>query len=230
MSHRLLLSTVVAGLVLATSVPGGAQSASKEVETIQKAATVFDEIMGTPDKAIPETILEKAEAIAIFPGMIRAGFVFGGQRGHGIISVRNHKTGGWSSPAFLTITGGSWGAQIGGQSIDLVLVIRDAKGVENLLGNQFKIGGEMSAAAGPVGRSAEASTDVQMRAKILSYSRSRGLFAGVAVNGSSVRQDQDANERMYGARLTSRDIALAGKGGTPAASRVWLDALKKHIG
>jgi lipid-binding SYLF domain-containing protein len=197
---------------------------------VLKAANVFDEIMAAPDKTIPKAILDKAEAIAVFPGMLRAGFIFGGQRGKGVISVRNRKTGAWSAPAFLTITGGSWGAQLGGQSIDLVLVIRDEKGLNNFLGNQFKIGAEASAAAGPVGRSAEAATDVQMRAQILSYSRSRGLFAGIALNGSSVHQDVDANERMYGGRYTTRDIVIDRRGGSPGAIGPWRDVLSKYVG
>ncbi len=217
---------LLAVLFGATSV---ARAQSRDAKIVANAATVLDEIMGAPDKGIPESILDKVEAIAVFPGMLRAGFIFGGQRGHGIISVRNRANNTWSAPAFLTITGGSWGAQIGGQSIDLVLVIINRKGVDNLLKNQFKIGGEASAAAGPVGRSTEASTDVLMRAQILSYSRSRGLFAGIAVNGSSVRADIDANQRMYHTRLTSRDIALDRRGGNPPAIGPWRDTLQKYF-
>ncbi|MGE5360258.1 MAG: lipid-binding SYLF domain-containing protein [Bacteroidales bacterium] len=207
-----------------------AQADLKEAGLVLKAASVFDEIMAAPDNTIPKAILDKAEGIAVFPGMLRGAFIFGAQRGKGVISVRNRKTGTWSAPAFLTITGGSWGAQIGGQSIDLVLVIRDEKGLNNFLGNQFKIGGEASAAAGPVGRSAEASTDVQMRAQILSYSRSRGVFAGIALNGSSVHQDVDANERMYGGRYKTRDIVIDRRGGSPGAIGPWRDVLKKYVG
>jgi lipid-binding SYLF domain-containing protein len=134
-------------------------------------------------------------------------------RGRGVLSVRTQ--GGWSAPAFLTLTGGSFGLQIGGQAADLILVIMNRKGLESLVNNQFKIGADASAAAGPVGRDAQASTDIQLRAEILSYSRARGLFAGVTVNGSTVRQDGDANQRFYGAPLTTRDIVFGGKGGTP---------------
>jgi len=184
-----------------------------EAARVSDAATVFSEIMQAPDGGIPKAVLDKAEAIAIFPGVLRAGFAFGGQWGRGIISVRDAKTGAWSAPAFLTIAGGSFGLQIGGQSIDLVLVIMDQTGVQRLLGNQFKIGGEASAAAGPVGRSTEAATDIQLRAKILSYSRSRGLFAGVALNGSTLKADPDANGRLYGKRMSSREVL-----GAPSAS------------
>jgi len=214
-------------VVLGAAPIAGAQS--REATTVSNAATVFDEIMSAPDRGIPQAILDRAEAIAVFPGVLRAAFIFGGQRGRGVISVRNRANNTWSAPAFLTITGGSWGAQIGGQSIDLVLVIINRRGVDNLLKNQFKIGGEASAAAGPVGRSAEASTDVLMRAQILSYSRSRGLFAGIAVNGSSVHEDIDANERMYGTRLNSRDIGLDRRGGSPAAISAWRETLRKYF-
>ena len=222
---RHAVAILLAALLGAASVAG---AQSREATIVGDATTVFGDIMAAPDSQIPQAILDKAEAIAVFPGVLRAAFVFGGQRGRGIISVRNRGGAGWSAPAFLTITGGSWGAQIGGQSIDLVLVILNRQGVDNLLKNQFKIGGEASAAAGPVGRSAEASTDVLMRAQILSYSRSRGLFAGVAVNGSSVRADVDANQRMYGARLQSREIAIDRRGGSPKAIGAWRETLEKY--
>lgn len=182
-----------------------ARAQTAEAARVNDAATVFLEIMEAPDSSIPKAVLDKAEAIAIFPGVIRAGFAVGGQWGRGLISVRDEKTGAWSAPAFLTIAGGSFGAQIGAQAVDVVLVIMDQTGVQRLLGNQFKIGGEASATAGPVGRAAEASTDIQLRAKILSYSRSRGLFVGVALNGSTLASDRDANGRFYGKRLGSRE-------------------------
>ncbi len=229
MTFDFLRRPAALALVLLLGACATATAQERDAKIVQNAATVFDEIMAAPDKGIPQAILDKAEAIAVFPGVLRAAFIFGGQRGHGVISVRNRGASTWSAPAFLTITGGSWGAQIGGQSIDLILVVMNRKGVDNLLKNQFKIGGEASAAAGPVGRSTEASTDVLMRAQILSYSRSRGLFAGLAVNGSSVRSDLDANERFYGARLTSRDIALDRRGGSPAAIGVWRETLRKYF-
>ena len=159
--------------------------------------------------------MEKAEGIAVFPSMIKGGLVVGAQHGRGILSVRNKQTGGWSSPAFLSITGGSFGAQIGVQAIDLVLVINGQRGLEQLVKNQFKVGADASAAAGPVGRDASASTDIQMRAQILSYSRSRGLFAGVTLNGSTIRQDRDANERFYGTAFRTGQIVFDGMGGSP---------------
>jgi lipid-binding SYLF domain-containing protein len=148
-------------------------------------------------------------------------------RGRGVISARNG--GVWSSPAFLTLTGGSFGLQIGGQSADLILVINDRRGLENLVSNQFKLGADAAVAAGPVGRDAAAATDLQLRAQILSYSRSRGLFAGVTVNGSTVRQDRDANERFYGKRLETKQIVLGTTSvGRPEPVALWLDNLSRY--
>ena len=162
------------------------------MKRVTEAATVLEEIMGAADKAVPRSILEKAEGIAVFPSMIKGGLVVGAQHGRGILSVRDKKNGGWSAPAFLTINGGSFGMQIGAQAIDLVLVINNQRGLEQLVKNQFKIGAAAAVTAGPVGRDASASTDIQMRAQILSYSRSRGLFAGVTLNGSTIRQVRGA--------------------------------------
>lgn len=199
-----------------------------EIKRVGQATAVLNEMMDTGDKAIPGFILRKAEAIAIFPGVKKAGFVVGGQWGRGIISVRDAETRKWSSPAFLTLTGGSVGAQIGGTEIDVVLVIMNRSGVEHLLSNQFKLGGEISAAAGPVGRAAEASTDLHLQAQILSYSRSRGLFAGATVNGSTIREDVDANTRFYGTRLSSEDIVFERAGNAPASVAVLKRALVRH--
>lgn len=203
-----------------------AQLESDEARRVRDAAAVFGEIMAAEDKAIPRAILGKAEAIAIFPGTVRAGFVVGGMRGRGVISARNE--GRWSAPAFLTLTGGSFGLQIGGQAADIILVINNRRGLENLVSNQFKLGADAAVAAGPVGRDAQAATDLQLRAQILSYSRARGLFAGVTVNGSTVRQDRDANERFYGKRLESKQILFGPAPGTPEPVSVWLQALDRY--
>jgi lipid-binding SYLF domain-containing protein len=199
-----------------------------EIKRINDATTVLEEIMGAADKAVPRSVMEKAEGIAVFPSLIKGGIGIGGQRGHGILSVRNKTTGGWSNPAFLTITGGSVGAQFGLQAIDLVLVINNQRGLEQLVKNQFKIGADAGVAAGPVGREASASTDIQMRAQILSYSRSRGLFAGVTLNGSTIRQDRDANERLYGTGFRTGQIVFDGMGGSPEAANNWKATLAKY--
>jgi len=228
------MKTCLAALIvlLAALAPGAsAQSESEEAERIRKAGVVLDEIMAARDSSIPTSILSRAEAIVVFPSTIKGAFIFGAQRGRGIISVRDQGKTTWSNPAFLTITGGSFGLQIGGQELDIVLVVQNRRGVENLLSNQFEIGGEASAAAGPVGRDTSVSTDIQMRAEMLSYSRSRGLFAGVSLRGASIRQDQDANERFYGSRFRTGDIVLDGKGTKPQSADAvasWLQALAKY--
>jgi|GraSoiStandDraft_8_1057269.scaffolds.fasta_scaffold23816_2 lipid-binding SYLF domain-containing protein len=199
---------------------------SDEAKRVRDAATIFGEIMSAEDKAIPAAILNKATGVAIFPNTVKAGFVVGGMRGRGILSGRGAN--GWSSPAFLTLTGGSFGLQIGGQAADVILVINGDRGLENLVSNQFKIGADASIAAGPVGRDAQAATDIQLRAQILSYSRARGLFAGVTINGSTIRQDIDANQRFYGERLTTRQIVFEGKAGSADPVGVWQAALVKY--
>lgn len=214
-------------LVLLAITTLAAQS-SEEVRRLTDAATVLDEIMAAGDKAVPRAIMEKAEGIAVFPSLIKGGFVVGGQRGHGVLSVRDKKTGAWSAPAFLTVTGGSIGAQVGAQAIDLVLVVNNQRGLEQLVKNQFKIGADAGVAAGPVGREASASTDIQMRAMILSYSRARGLFAGVTLNGSTIRQDRDANERFYGTAYRTGQVVFDGLASPPATVAVWREALVKY--
>ncbi len=218
---RLAKTAMVTGLVLLAT-PAVA-AADTEAERLAEGFVVLQEIMDAPDSSIPESILERATAIAVFPSTVRAGFIFGGQRGRGFIAARDPDTGAWSPPAFLTLTGGSIGLQVGAQQADVVLLIQNRRGLARLLGNQFKLGGDASAAVGPVGRSLEASTDLQMTAEILSYSRSRGVFAGVTLGGATLRADRDANERFYGVRLDSRQIILEGRTGAAlpdAASRL----------
>ena len=216
-------------LVAAATITINAQKADDEIKRVTDAAIVLDEIMGAADKAVPRSVMEKAVGIAVFPSLIKGGIGIGGQRGHGVLSVRN-KNGGWSNPAFLTITGGSVGAQFGLQAIDLVLVIQNQRGLEQLVKNQFKVGADAGVAAGPVGREASASTDIQMRAQILSYSRSRGLFAGVTLNGSTIRQDRDANERFYNVGYRTGQIVFDGMGTAtdPAAADTWKTTLAKY--
>jgi lipid-binding SYLF domain-containing protein len=198
-----------------------------EAKRVADATTVFGEIMGASDKAIPAAILDKAEGIAVFPSTIKAGLVVGGQRGRGILSVRG-QSGTWSAPAFLTLTGGSFGLQIGAQAADLVLVIMNRRGMENLVRNQWKVGADAGVAAGPVGRDAQASTDIQMRAQILSYSRARGVFAGVTINGSTIRQDRDANQRFYGKPYETKQIVFERLGGAPEPVAAWRETLDKY--
>jgi len=218
----ILLLTLVGGLALATS-PMFAQS--EEAARIKAATTVLQEIKDAPDGGVPKWVVEKAQGVAVFPGVKKGGLLIGGEWGRGIISAKSMKSGTWSAPAFLTLTGGSIGAQIGGQEVDLLLVVIDQKGLEQLASNQFKLGADVGVSAGPVGRNSEASTDVQMRAKILSYSRSRGLFAGVTLNGASLKQDRDANERFYGQAYRTSQIIIERLGGAPDPVPAWRDLL-----
>ncbi len=226
-THAFLVP-LVGFVVVAASLTGLAQS--DEADRLREAGVVFEEIMSAPDSSIPASVLTKAEGIAIFPSTLKVGFIFGAHRGKGVLSVRDSDSGEWSSPAFLTLTGGSFGAQIGGQSTDIVLVVMNRRGLENLVSNQFKIGADASVAAGPVGRDAAASTDIQMRAQILSYSRARGLFAGVTLNGSSIRQDQDANEVFYGFAYRTREVVFDGKGVASAQVRSFTSLLTRYAG
>jgi len=201
---------------------------SDEAQRVQDSITVFNEIMGAPDKAIPNSVLSKTEGVAVFPGTIKGGFVIGAQHGRGILSARS--TTGWSAPAFMSINGGSIGAQIGAQAVDVVLVVISKKGLQNLVNNEFKIGADAGVAAGPVGRDASASTDVSLRAEILSYSRSRGLFAGVNLNGASISSDDDANKRFYGKTLKAADVLFNGLAGpnVPSVVKDWQSMLARY--
>ena len=222
---------VASSLVVALSLSVSLSAQSGEADRIEESAIVLEEIMTAPDRGIPRSILSGVEAIAVFPATIRGGFIVGGHRGRGIISVLDRETSEWSLPAFLTITGASFGLQIGGQSVDVVLLIMNRRGLERFLQNQFKIGADASVVAGPVGRAASAATDIQLRAEMLAYSRTRGLFVGVALEGSSVRQDRDANERYYNHPHRTREIVLDGIANAPgdvAAVGEWRDALAKY--
>ncbi len=225
MRLKLFICVVLAGVML-PSRPFAASS--DETDRVKEAATVLGEIMGAPDQAIPTSVLAKAVGIAVFPGTLRGGFIVGAERGRGILSVRDETTKAWSAPAFLTITGGSLGLQIGVRATDLILVIQNRRGLENLVRNEFKVGAGAAVTGGPVGRDAQAATDIQMRAEILSYSRSRGLFAGATIEGSTIKEDQDANARYYGERLTTRSVVFDKKAKEPDTAVVWLQALDKY--
>jgi lipid-binding SYLF domain-containing protein len=221
--HTLVIAALA---VVALVAAPRAQKVSDEAKRISEATEIFAEIMSIEDKAIPKGIIGKAEAIAVFPGVKKGAFGIGGQRGRGIISV--HGANGWSAPAFYTLTGVSFGLQIGGQETDLVLVVNNKRGIDTLTKNQFKLGADASVAAGPVGRDARAATDLQMRAEILSYSRARGVFAGISLSGSTVRQDVDAHQRFYGKRLEARQILFDNQGGTPGPVSAWQTILQKY--
>jgi lipid-binding SYLF domain-containing protein len=191
------------------------------------AVRVLDDIMQAPDKAIPQDLLREARAIAVMPDMIKAGFIFGGRRGEGLISVKT-ADGTWSNPSFISMTGGSIGFQAGVSSTDVVLVFRTQRGVDSIMRGTFTLGADASAAAGPVGRTASAATDGQLKAEIYSYSRTRGLFAGVALDGSALRIDYDANEAVYGPGMTPRRIIEGGVSNVPAPVVKFRDQLEEY--
>src|ERR1700676_4670008 len=181
-------------------------------------------IMGTPDKGIPEEVLDHAKCIAVVPHMVKGGFIFGAKGGKGVATCRTAN--GWSAPAFITISGGSWGLQIGVEAVDVVLVIQNEKGMQKLLSSNFQIGADASAAAGPVGRHAEAGTDWKMDTEILTYSRAKGAFAGLTLEGASLRQDDDSRHAIYGRNVTTRAILL-GKVAPPAAAKPFLAEVRE---
>ncbi len=199
----------------------------KEVVRIKEAAAVFDEIMGIKERSIPQELLDRAECVAIVPSLKKAGFGFGAKYGKGVISCRPANGEGWSGPSTIRIEGGSFGLQIGGTAVDVVMLVMNRRGVEKLLASRFTLGGDMNVAAGPVGRTAEAQTDAQMHAEILSYSRSRGLFAGVSLNGATMRQDENDNKVIYGKQVTPKQILLEGEAPPPSAQTL-LDTLSKY--
>ena len=194
---------------------------------LEESAAVFSEIMATPDKGIPQEMMENAHCIVIVPGMKTAAFVFGGKYGKGYISCRNKGGAGWSAPGTVRIEGGSVGFQIGGSETDLIMLVMNERGVEKLLQSKFTLGAEGSIAAGPVGRTATAQTDAQMHAEILSWSRSQGLFAGLALEGATLRQDLDDNATLYGRKLENRAIVTSGTRAPKAALRL-LGLLNKY--
>ncbi len=219
------MRTIAAFLLLASLAFAQSGERAKDVERVSAAATVLDEIMAAPDKGIPEEILSEAKCVAIVPSLKKAGFGFGGQWGRGVASCRNLQ--GWSAPAFFTIGGGSFGLQIGAQEIDLVMVVTNDKGMERLLESKFKLGADASAAAGPVGRHAEGMTDWKMRAEVLTYSRTRGLFAGLELNGAVIKQDKDSTRDFYGHLIPYKSL-LTGTQPVPSDAQPFIGALDKY--
>ena len=219
-------TAVVAALAL-TLLPRVTMAQGVETDRLAEAATVLEEVLSAPDKGVPQAIIEKAQAIVVIPSTVKGALIIGAQRGKGVMSVKSAN--GWSAPAFVTLTGGSVGFQIGGQATDIVLVVVNERGIENLAQNTFKIGGDASVAAGPVGREATASTDYKLEAQILSYSRSRGLFAGVSLAGSTIRADRNANEKIYGVGYSTRNIVVERKVEPTTAAEPWLKVLKARM-
>jgi len=192
---KLFVLLVVLG-VAGSAIAATEDDDNKAADRVKAAATVLREIQSAPDTGIPDEVMGSAECVAVVPSMLKAGFVFGARYGRGVASCRTPK--GWSDPAFFVVEGGSWGLQIGGQAIDLVMLIMNQRGMENLLSSKFKLGADASVAAGPVGRHAAADTDWKLRAQVLSYSRARGVFAGLELNGAVVKLDRESTREFYG--------------------------------
>jgi lipid-binding SYLF domain-containing protein len=218
-----VVTALLFGLVV-TSVRGVDLSTS-EANRIQEAATVLHEIHGAPDRDIPQELWDRAECVIVVPGLKKAAFVIGGEYGKGLMSCR--RTGEWSAPIFMQIGKGSWGLQIGAQSIDLVLLVMNANGMEKMLRNKVSLGAEASIAAGPVGRDARAATDAQMKAEILAYSRTQGLFAGINLSGGVVRADADDNVDLYGKSIAPKDVVMGGTVKAPAVTDAFMAALRR---
>jgi lipid-binding SYLF domain-containing protein len=216
------IMTVVALLSL-TSIGWAATNREATVDRMDHAGRVLHEIMAAPDKGIPQEVLEHAKCVAVVPHLLKGGFVIGAENGRGVATCRTAD--GWSAPAFFAITGGSWGLQIGVEGVDLVLIIQNDKGMQQLIGSGFELGADASAAAGPVGRHASADTNWKLETEVLTYSRAKGLFAGVTLNGASIRRDDDSTEAIYGRDIPTRRI-LQGEEAVPASAQSFLDAVR----
>ncbi len=217
---------LVLGLVLSFALPILAQK--KENDRLEEAATVLKEILGMPE-GIPQDLLDKSVCVVVYPSVKKAAFIVGGSYGRGVITCRSGQNldGRWSAPAMFALEGGSFGFQIGGQATDFVLLIMNDSGANSVMSSKVKLGADASAAAGPKGRNASAETDVVMKAEILSYSRAQGLFAGVSLEGSTMRSDDGANKALYGKDLTAKEIVREGKVPVPAAAKALLGELEK---
>ena len=220
----LLLAMAVLGLPLRAD----EKIDKKEAERLENCGTVIKEIMDIPDD-IPQDLVDKAECVIVYPSVLKAAFIVGGSYGRGAMTCRSgqHFTGPWSAPTMMALEGASVGFQLGGQATDFVLLVMNPRGAHSILSSKVKLGGDASAAAGPKGRNAEASTDVTLRAEVLTYSRARGLFAGVSLAGSTVRPDNDANQRIYGKKVTAEDIVFKGAVRVPPPAQKMISYVNK---
>ncbi len=225
---KILLLVMMAACALPV-VAGEKKEEMKDTERIEAAANVMKEILGTPDKGIPKDLLNKADCVVIYPSVKKAAFIVGGSYGRGLVTCRRGAafTGGWSAPAMFALEGASVGFQIGGQATDFVLLVMNESGANSIMSSKVKLGADASAAAGPVGRDTSAETDVVMKAEILSYSRAQGLFAGVSLEGSTMRSDDGANKALYGRELSAKEIVREGKVKAPASAARLLALLGK---
>jgi lipid-binding SYLF domain-containing protein len=224
---KLSMWMAVLGMGLLANSAWAASSRHATDDRMDHAAKVLHEIMAAPDNGIPEEVLEHAKCVAVIPDLLKGGFVFGAENGRGVATCRTAS--GWSAPAFFAITGGSWGLQIGIEGIDLVMIIQNDKGMQRLMGSGFELGADASAAAGPVGRHASADTNWKLDTEILTYSRAKGAFVGVTLNGASIRHDNDSTEAIYRRNFSTRRI-LTGKVAVPASARSFLRAVRDAKG
>jgi SH3 domain-containing YSC84-like protein 1 len=221
-----IFTYVMSMLLITLPVLLTATEKEKDEDRLKNCGTVLKEILDIPDN-VPKDLLDKADCVVVFPSVIKAAFVIGGSYGRGAMACRQGKnfSGAWGAPTMMALEGGSVGFQLGGQATDFVLLVMNDRGANGILSSKVKIGADASAAAGPVGRDASAETDVTMRAEILSYSRARGLFAGISLEGSTIRPDNDANERIYGRKSSAKEIALSGTGAIPEAAQQLISTL-----
>jgi SH3 domain-containing YSC84-like protein 1 len=222
---RCLLVLLVCSIFLGVSSAQDEKDKSDIAKRIDNSAKVLNEIMATPDKAIPDKVMKSAKCIAVIPSMVKIAVGFGGNHGKGVATCRTEH--GWSALAPITITGGSWGLQLGGQAVDLVMIVTNDDGMQHLLSSKFKLGADASAAAGPVGRDAGADTDIKMKAEVLTYSRARGLFAGIDLSGAALTQDKDETRLLYGSFEPFANI-LSGKVQPTTTSEVFLSAVRRY--
>ena len=218
-----VFGAIIAGVFATSAI--AADVSTKEAKRMQEAATVLKEIHAVPDKDIPQELWEKAECVLVVPGLKKAAFVVGGEYGNGLMSCKHDGT--WSAPVFMQVGKGSWGLQIGAQAIDLVMLVMNKSGMEKMLKNKVSLGAEASVAAGPVGRDARAATDAQLKAEILSYSRTQGLFAGINLSGGVVKPDNDGNADLYGSNVTASDVVMGNNIKTPEAAATFMAALRR---
>jgi lipid-binding SYLF domain-containing protein len=223
---RIFVYALAASLLFAIS--SWADDKEKDEDRLKNAGTVLTEILNIPDD-IPQDLLDKADCVVVFPSVLKAAFVVGASYGRGAMTCRRGENfnGRWGAPSMMALEGGSVGFQIGGEATDFVLLVMNDRGANGILSSKVKLGGDASVAAGPVGRSASAETDVSMRAEILSYSRARGLFAGVSLEGSTIRPDNDANERIYGKKISAKDIVIAHETHVPPAAEGLIATLNR---
>src|ERR1035441_2551625 len=223
MVRRMNKAITFVALLSLTTIGWAGTSREATADRLDHAGRVLHEIMAAPDNGIPEEVLDHAKCVAVVPHMLKGGFVFGGENGRGVATCRTEH--GWSAPAFFAITGGSWGLQIGVEGVDLVMIIQNEKGMQQLLSSKFQLGADASAAAGPVGRHASANTDWKLETEILTYSRAKGAFAGLTLTGASIRRDDDSTDAVYGHDVSTRSI-LRGDIAVPPSAHAFLDAIR----